>query len=236
MSAEMVPTTSFCKAQRLAGIDGGLPADMVDWRPLRSGEHLMKRNPTTIAAAAAGLLWLAAVLGFGAMLEGYAHPQHPVALLGARGIERALAFNVLGFVLPGLLVAWAALRLRGSLDAAGWLERVGARLWLLSALAFAAQGLVPLDPEDLDAGASRLHATIWSLWWIAFLPGALLLAVRSRGFALALLLAAVVVVVAVLLAPAGLAQRVVVVAWFALVAAAGRMRWRKATAASAAVR
>jgi hypothetical protein len=209
---------------------------MFDLRLARNGGQEMGRNPTTIAAAAGGLLWGAAVLGFGAMLEGYVQSQHPVALLGARGIERAFAFNALGFVLPGLLVAWAALRLRGSLDAAGWLERIGAHLWMLSALAFAAQGLVPLDPEDLDARASRLHATVWSLWWIAFLPGALLLALRSRGFALALLVAAAVVAVAVLLAPAGFAQRVAVAAWFALLAASGRMGWRDAAPASAAAR
>jgi hypothetical protein len=182
----------------------------------------MRANPTTTAAAAAGLLWLAAVFGFGAMLDGYSHTQHPVALLGARGIERALAFNVLGLVLPGLLVAWAAMRLRDALGDAGWSARIGAHLWLLSALAFAVQGLVPLDPEDLDAGASRLHATVWSLWWLAFLPGTLMLALRSRGFAVALLAAAVVVVAGALLTPAGLSQRIAIVVWFALVLAAGR--------------
>jgi hypothetical protein len=182
----------------------------------------METNRTTdAAAAAAGLLWLVVTLGFGAMLDGYSHTRHPVALLGARGIERALAFNLSGFVLPGLLAAWAAIRLRGALGDAGWPARIGAHLWLLSALAFAAQGLLPLDPQDLDARMSRLHATAWSLWWIAFLPGALMLALRSRGFAIALLLAAVVVVAAALLTPAGLSQRIAIVAWFALPGAAG---------------
>lgn len=196
----------------------------------------MKANRTTSAAAAAGLLWLAAVLGFGAMLDGYTHSQHPVALLGARGIERALAFNLFGFVLPGLLVAWAALRLRDALADAGWLARIGAHLLLLSALAFAAQGLVPLDPENLEAGASRLHATAWSLWWIAFLPGALMLAARSRGFAAVLLVAAVAAAAAALLAPAGLTQRIAVLVWLALVGAAGRLRWRNVRPTPAASR
>jgi hypothetical protein len=187
----------------------------------------MKTNRTTSATAAAGVLWLAAVLGFGAMLDGYSQAQHPVALLGARGIERALAFNVLGFVLPGLLAAWAAVQLRGAFDSAGWLARIGAHLWMLSALAFAAQGVLPLDPEDLDAGSSRLHATAWSLWWIAFVPGALMLALRSRSFAVALAVAAVIVVVAVLLTPAGLSQRIAIAAWFALVGVAGRRAARR---------
>lgn len=191
----------------------------------------MKTDRTTRTAAVAGLLWLGAVLGFGAMLDGYSHAQHPVALLGAHGIERALAFDVLGFVLPGLLVAWGTLGLRDALGDAGWSARIGARLWLLSALAFAAQGLVPLDPGNLDAGPSRLHATVWSLWWIAFLPGALMLALRARGFAVALVLAAAIVVGAVLLAPAGLSQRIAIAAWFVLVAVGGhRFARRDATA------
>lgn len=183
----------------------------------------MRANRTTTMAAVAGLLWLAAVLGFGAMLDGYSQARHPVALLGARGIERALAFNVLGFVLPGLLVAWVALRLRDVLGDAGWSARIGAHLWLLSALAFAAQGVLPLDPEELDAGASRLHTTAWSLWWIAFLPGAFMLALRSRRLGIVLLVAAIVIVAAAMLAPAGLSQRVGILVWFALVAVAVRL-------------
>lgn len=193
----------------------------------------MRANRTTTMAAVAGLLWLAAVLGFGAMLDGYSQAQHPVALLGARGIERALAFNALGFVLPGLLVAWVALRLRDVLGDAGWSARIGAHLWLLSALAFAAQGVLPLDPEELDAGASRLHTTAWSLWWIAVLPGALMLALRSRKLSVTLLVAAVVVVAAAVLAPAGLSQRVGILVWFALVTVAVRMFTGSHGAASA---
>lgn len=183
----------------------------------------MGANATRTPAAAAGLLWLAAVFGFAAMLDGYTHAQHPVALLGARGIERALAFNALGFVLPGLLVTWAAVRLRDALGGAGWPARIGAHLWLLSALAFAAQGLAPLDPEDLDAGLSRLHATVWSVWWLAFVPGALMLALRSRAFAVALAVAVVLAVAAALLTPPGLSQRIATAGWFALVFAAGRL-------------
>src|SRR3546814_14521515 len=93
----------------------------------------------------------------------------------------------------------------------------------LSALAFAAQGLLPLDPRDLEADASRMHATMWTLWWVALLPAAVLLAFgsRARGPSRALgaasvALALVIVLLALLpldlLAPA-VAQRVVFAAW-----------------------
>src|SRR3546814_11255366 len=95
-------------------------------------------------------------------------------------MPHALAFNVLGFVLPGVLAALVAWRLRASLDdGAPWAARIGAWLALLSALAFAAQGLLPLDPRDLAADASRMHATMWTLWWVALLPAAVLLAFGS---------------------------------------------------------
>ncbi|GHA75714.1 DUF998 domain-containing protein [Cognatilysobacter bugurensis] len=175
-----------------------------------------------IAAARFALIglaiWLAALLGFGAAVDGYSHLQHPVAMLGAQGVGMPLAFNVLGFIVPGLLVGIAAWRLRTALGTAGWPVRIGAVLWALSALAFIAQGLLPLDPEDLDAASSRLHALAWSLWWISFVPGAVLLGMRSRSAMMAVAAAAAVVAVATLLWSAGLAQRVGMAAWFVLVA------------------
>ena len=66
----------------------------------------------------------------------------------------------------------------------------------------------------------RLHALAWMLWWIAFVPGALLLAVRARrgaGFAVACLSAAVLVPLLAVLAPVdawvGLAQRLAFALW-----------------------
>ena len=86
-------------------------------------------------------------------------------------IPHALAFNAFGFVLPGLLMAVVAWQWRKRLSGgAPWAARIAARLALLSALAFAAQGLLPLDPADLDAPASHAHATAWMLWWVALLP------------------------------------------------------------------
>lgn len=185
----------------------------------------MKQLPL-VAAIAAMVLFVAAVAGFGAALEGYSQARHPVGLLGASGVPHALAFNTLGFVLPGLLAAFVAWRLRVAMgDNAPWVARIGAWLALLSAIAFVAQGLLPLDPGDLESDASRAHATAWTLWWVALLPATLLLALGWRGESesRALVLASIVVAVVVvalamlpldLLAPA-FAQRVVFATWLA---------------------
>src|SRR5690606_20688472 len=109
--------------------------------PVGSG---MRQLPL-LAAIAAAILSAGAVAGFGAALDGYSQALHPVGLLGARGLPHALAFNVLGFVRPGVLAAFVGWRLRAAMDhGAPWAARIGAWLALLSALAFVAQGLLPL--------------------------------------------------------------------------------------------
>lgn len=183
------------------------------------------------AGPAASLLFVAALLGFGFALPGYSQIAHPVAVLGAKGVPNALGFNLLGFVFAGVLAAIATLDLRRRLpDDAGWTLRVGAQLILLSAVGFAAMGLLPLDPEDLDNPASSLHATAWMLWWVAFVPGALLAALGLRGrphwrpLARVSLVAGMLVLFVALLAvellPAGLAQRLGYLAWLGWLCAA----------------
>jgi hypothetical protein len=181
----------------------------------------------------AAAVFVAALVAFGVTLEGYTHGLHPVSLLGATGIPDALAFNLLGFVLPGALAGLLAWRARGVLsDASAIAARLGWRLVFLSALAFAVQGMLPLDPNDLDARPSRLHAVAWTLWWVAFVPGAFLLAwsagrgpSRSPAAALAHATAAgLVLAFATLLGAslgAAIAQRLAYAAWFTWLAWAG---------------
>ncbi len=194
------------------------------------------------AGVAAALLFTAALVAFGAVLDGYSHALHPVALLGASGFPQALAFNLLGFVLPGVLAAVVAMALRAALRAdAGWPSRIGVQLVFISALAFIAMGLLPLDPTDLDSRSSSLHGTAWMLWSLAFVPGALLLAAgcwRTPDWALfarlTALTAVALPVVAFLLAgalPAAVAQRVAFGLWFGWLMLAG---WAQASTTKAA--
>ena len=191
------------------------------------------RSRMQALALAAALCCLGALLGFGAALEGYSHRLHPPGLLGADGISHAAAFNLLGFVVPGLLLAVVGWRLRERLRSAGAMARIGAWLWCLSALAWAAQGGLALDPTDLDAPASRLHATAWMLWWLAFVAGAALLAIGARGLQAwrglisVEVLSGALVLVAVLGAdigvlPAPIAQRLALLIWLVAYVATAR--------------
>ncbi|HSD16050.1 MAG TPA: DUF998 domain-containing protein [Thermomonas sp.] len=172
-------------------------------------------------ATGATAAFVAALLLASVGVPEYSHRVHPVALRGTAGLPWAFAFNLLAFALPGALLAWAGQRIRGGVGDAGWLARIGLVLVQLSALAFAAQGLLPLDPGDTDSSASRLHALAWMLWWIAFVPGAMLLAAGARrgaGFALASAAIGALVPIIAVLAPiglwVGLAQRLAFALWF----------------------
>lgn len=178
-------------------------------------------KPSFKFALAALSMFVLALLLARIGLPEYAHRLHPVALRGAMGLPWAFAYNLLAFVLPGVALVWAGVHLRSTGADAGWLARIGIVLVQVSALAFAAQGLVPLDPGDAEATASRLHVLAWMLWWIAFVPGASLLALGARrgvGFALACLAAALLVPLLAVLAPIGLwvgiAQRLAFLLWF----------------------
>lgn len=117
----------------------------------------MKRTGLHLAWVAA-LACITAIVLAAASTDGYASMQHPVGLLGSDFSPHHDWFNPLGFVLPGLLVALFALALERVLHPSGHVLRIGFGMLLLAALAFAAQGLFPLDLGDLDAGSSRRHA------------------------------------------------------------------------------
>ncbi|MBB1061000.1 DUF998 domain-containing protein [Marilutibacter spongiae] len=180
-------------------------------------------------AWAAMALFVLALAGFGATLDGYSHLRHAPALLGAGGDVRSLAFNLSAFVVPGLLLATAMFVLRSGRDSAAWPLRLGLALWLLSALAFAAMGVFALDASSVAAAANRHHAAAWSLWWMAFAPGALMLASGVGGvpglrrlrwpLALAALLVPATALLLPGLVPVGAAQRLAFVLWFACLAA-----------------
>jgi len=194
------------------------------------GMKTLRRFDPLLGAVAA-VLFLASVLGFGAALPGYLPLGHPVALLGAIGVPHAGAFDLLGFVLPGLLAAAVALRLLARVPVtAAWTLRVGGQMLVLSGLAFAAMGVLPLDASDIDSPASQYHASAWMIWVLAFVPGALMSGLGARQLpgwgrlsALHLVAGLAVLVGAFVLQalmPAPVAQRVAFVAWALWLAAA----------------
>ena len=175
------------------------------------------------AAVLAALLFAVSVAGFGAAFETFSQLRDPVAALGASGVPHAAAFDLAAFALPGLLAAYVAQSLRRRMGGARMAGRLGVQVLTLGALAFAALGVLPLDSADLLSAASRMHAAAWTLWWIGYVAGGVLLAAgmhgtpharRSRqvaGCALATLVFAIVLPGVL---PPGLSQRIAFAAWF----------------------
>ncbi len=200
-----------------------------------------------MAGHGALVIFVVSAAMFGAMFGedsvGFSHRTHPLAWLGAGGVPRAMLFNLCTFVLPGVLAAVALWPLRPALPpGTRWSARIGAQLVVLSALAFAAQGVLPLDLENPDGTAGGLHAVAWTAWWLAFSAGALALglglrhtATMRRGFAAITVLAGLVIPMLAVLAPLwmpnALTQRMAFVLWFVWVVwATGSPRPRRATA------
>lgn len=130
----------------------------------------------------AGVVFAAALLAMGGMLDGYSQALHPVDLLGAAGVPRAGAWNALGVALPGLLVAGFAIALQRCLrvDGVGAIGRIGGWLLMLSGFAFAAGGAWPLHLQELDGPESKLHVATSMLAWLAWLPSVLMMSLALR--------------------------------------------------------
>ncbi|KRG70313.1 hypothetical protein ABB27_04900 [Stenotrophomonas terrae] len=195
----------------------------------------MKQNKlTSWAGPLAAVVFIVAVVVFGARLHGYDQLLHPVSLLGARGISGGMAFSLLGFVLPGLLAAIAALDLILRMPAAAPRPlRVGGQMLLLAAIAFAAMGLFPLDVDDIENRASQFHASAWLLWLLAFSAAAIALrfgaskASAWRPLSTLTLVCALWVVCSAFLfevaMPVAMAQRLAFLAWLIWLAGAARL-------------
>ena len=193
-----------------------------------------------LAGLVAGPLFALALAWVAAPLPNYRHADHPPALLGALGYPGAIAWNLVGYGLVGMLalLATQALYLALRNAAAGRMARIGATLALLAALAFIAQGIFPLDiNQAIDVGPSRRHVAVWNLWWIAAVAGALITAYgvcRLQGWRSLLpvgVVAAALIVIALLVGVGelgnGWLQRIALAAWFAWLAWASLLVLRR---------
>jgi hypothetical membrane protein len=115
------------------------------------------RGLTAWSGVLAAGLFTASLAGFAALrTDGYTHGTKAVSELGALGAPNALAFNILGFILPGVLVAVLAFGLHRMLSASGRAGS-GPLLLALSGLLFACAGVFPVDMAARSSAVSVLH-------------------------------------------------------------------------------
>ena len=96
-----------------------------------------RRRAWVCSVLATTFFWIALV-AFGTVRTDYSQLTKAVSELGAVGAPYALAWNVLGFIVPGLLLAACGIAIGTVVDGRG-----GALRWLLTgpAIAFAATGV-----------------------------------------------------------------------------------------------
>ncbi len=196
-------------------------------------------DPSPWAHSGLHLGWLAAVIfalalwWLGGDHAGFVSAQHPVGHLGAVQALQAWRWNALGFVLPGLLLFGFAVALESAMRTAGCGRggRIGTGLLMISALAFAAQGVWHFDLDDELARGTQVHVSALALALLALLSGASFVAASVRrlprwwmlallGQVLAALLLVTLVwppqeVFAVLHGRPGHAQRLILALYFA---------------------
>ena len=107
----------------------------------------MAERVTGAAGIAAGVIFWTALFVFAAAYPGYSHSHKAISELGAFGAPHALAWNLIGFVTPGLLLAACGAGLARAIEVSG---RTTLVYWLLviSGLGFAGTGLIPAEMRD----------------------------------------------------------------------------------------
>lgn len=97
-----------------------------------------------VAGIAAVVVFWTALFGFAAAYPGYSHFHKAISELGAFGAPHALAWNLIGFIIPGLLLAACGAGLGRAIDVSG---RATIVYWLLvlSGVGFAGTGVIPAE-------------------------------------------------------------------------------------------
>ena len=127
------------------------------------------------------VVFWAALAGFGAAHPNYSHSTKAISELGVIGAPHALAWNVLGFIVPGVLLAICGAGLALSID------RQMGLLWLtlvLSGVGFAGTGLIPGEMHNgsplMTSSLTIGHALMSILSGIAWSIATFVLASRVR--------------------------------------------------------
>jgi len=133
------------------------------------------------AAVAAALVFWPALFAFAAAYPGYSHSTRAISELGAFGAPHALAWNLIGFVVPGLLLAYCGAGVALAIDG-----RRRSLFWLLviSGLAFAGAGVCPAEMRHgvpiMQSGWTAAHLVMISASGVPWVIGALVLIGSAR--------------------------------------------------------
>lgn len=138
-----------------------------------------RRRIGLLGIGAWALSWGTSVV-LGALRPSYSHVVNTVSELGAAGTPYATAWNIVGFIIPGALLAITGSTIARAAHAAPSLSRTLATVLLaLSGLAVAGQGVMPAEMvngvADVTSASTRGHFISSLISGAAWAVGALLL-------------------------------------------------------------
>ena len=123
----------------------------------RAGTRLSLWGSLPLAGPLASIFFFASLVGFAALRsDGYTHGTKAVSELGAIGAPMALAFNLLGFVLPGIGIVVLSLSILKM--APPKTSRAATSLLMLSGFAMIVSGVFPVDMSNRTSLTSSAHA------------------------------------------------------------------------------
>lgn len=113
-----------------------------------------------VAGIGASVIFWIALVAFAAARSDYSHFTNAISELGVLGAPHALAWNLIGFIVPGILLAICGAGLASAIDG-----RKGVLWWLLviAGVGFAATGLLPGEMRN----GSPLRQSPWTVGHIA---------------------------------------------------------------------
>jgi hypothetical membrane protein len=140
----------------------------------------MNRRLIGFLGIGAWLLFWAASVALAALRPSYSHVVNTISELGAIGTLHATAWNVLGFIIPGLLFALVGATIARTANSKPSLSRMLATVLLvLCGLAVAGQGVFPAEMAngvaDVTSASTRGHFISSLLSGATWATGALLL-------------------------------------------------------------
>jgi len=199
-----------------------------------TGKPRLTPRQIALAGTASAVLFWTALLAFGSLDPTYSQVTRAVSELGMAGAPHQWAWNVTGFILPGILLAGFGLGMARTMDGPA---SVGAALLCLSGIFFAATGIFPADLQNMKAFATRAHILASLASFLVWLPAPILIAVGAKRRAMrALMWVSIAGLICVLsgvivgreVLARGLAQRLNFATYFAWVLAVALIFMRQA--------
>lgn len=132
----------------------------------------MSQRSYALCGLAAPVIFVSAIVVFAALRPDYSHLTNAVSELGVFDAPHALAWNLIGFILVGLLIALFGAGLGRATSASGGIDSAG--LWLIvSGLGFAGAGAFPANMEARFASPwTILHLVMSTVCFVTFIVAA----------------------------------------------------------------